>query len=145
MKSKLRMTFEELYGYERYAETLSGYLDRDLSENFQWMVYRMFPSRLPKGYLYATRECITHETGVLISKVISLCHVRDNFERCVCYLNISTGEIVVIGNKTDDENKIINNYFTQLLTEIIEQMKQYYRDYGVELKKGLNLHLRGAD
>lgn len=145
MKSKLRMTFEELYGYERYAETLTGYLDRDLSENFQWMVYRMFPSRLPKGYLYAKRECFTHETGVLISKVILLCHVRDNFECCACYLNISTGEIVVIGNKTDDENKIINNYFTQLLTEIIEQMKQYYRDYGIELKKDMNLHLRGAD
>ncbi len=141
MKSKLSMTFEEFHGYGRYPETLTGYLDRDLSENFQLMVYRMFPSKLPKGYLYATRECIIHETGVLISKVIFLGRVCDNFVCCACHLDLSTSEIVVI-DKNDDEIKIINNYFIQLLTEIIEQMKQYYRDYDIELKKDLTLHQR---
>ena len=143
MKSKLRMTFKEFYESGITSKPLTGYLDLDLSNLFRRMVYNMFPLRLPKGYFYSTEDLTTHETDQLVWGTISLNYVCNNFEQCACHLWLRSGNILKFCDETED--KIINNYFIQPLAEIIDQMKQYYRDNGIELKKDMNIHLKGAD
>ena len=143
MKSKLRMTFKEFYEPRKGCQSLTGYLDLDLSNLFRRMVCNMFPLRLPKGYFYSTEDLTIHETDQLVWGTISLNYVCNNFEHCACYLWLRSSNLLKFCDETED--KIINNYFIQPLTEIIDQMKQYYRDNGIELKKDMNIHLKGAD
>lgn len=145
MKSKLRMTFEEFYESGMSNGPLTGYLDLDISNLFECMVFFLLPEKLPNGYLYSTGNRDLHETSKTMLDSINLNYVHSNLECCVCYLWLRSGEIMKFHLMDDEtEDKIINNYFVQPLAEIIDQMKQYYRDNGIELKKDIKLHLRGT-
>lgn len=137
-KSKLRMDFATFYEkHDHY--NLTGYINYDLSELFQNLVYSVFPQQLPKNHHYELRDWRDFKNGKWAADSICLNEVSKNFSITKARLDVTSGEFSVLGStSTSNEGGIINDYFMQLIHDVVSQMEQYYQDHGIEQHGKIN-------